>query len=105
MIENFQDAVAIARVHGCPDLFSTFTCNPKWPEITEALSVEPGQRPHNRADIIVRVYHMKLNEHLEDIKTGVAFGPVVAGAAAFLIRVICTRLVYLVEERIRNHVW
>ena len=88
MIENFQDAVAISRVHGCPDLFSTFTCNPKWPEITEALSVEPGQRPHNRADIIVRVYHMKLNEHLEDIKTGVGFGPVVAGAAAFLIRVI-----------------
>ena len=75
MIENFQDAVAIARVHGCPDIFTTFTCNPKWPEIAEALAVEPGQRPHNRADITVRVYHMKLVEYLRDIKDGSAFGP------------------------------
>ena len=79
MVENFQDAVAISRVHGAPDLFTTFTCNPKWPEISEAISVEPGQRPHNRADITVRVYHMKLNEYLKDIKAGKAFGPVVAG--------------------------
>jgi hypothetical protein len=79
MIENFQDAVAISRVHGCPDIFSTFTCNPKWPKISEALSVEPGQRPHNRADITVRVYHMKLAEYLHDIRTGVAFGKVAAG--------------------------
>ena len=82
MIENFQDAVAVSRVHGCPDIFSTFTCNPKWPEITEALSVEPGQRPHHRADITVRVYHMKLNEYLRDIKSGKAYGKVVAGNAA-----------------------
>jgi len=82
MIENFQDAVAIARVHGCPDLFSTFTCNPKWPEIIEALSVEPGQKPHNRADISVRVYHMKLNEYLRDIRSGKAYGKVVAGNTA-----------------------
>ena len=33
MVEIFQDAVAVSRVHGCPDLFSTFMCNPKWPEI------------------------------------------------------------------------
>ena len=42
--ENFQDALAISRVYAAPDLFSTFTCNPKWPEITEALLLEPGQR-------------------------------------------------------------
>jgi hypothetical protein len=29
-VENFQDGLAICRVHGAPDLFSTFTCNPKW---------------------------------------------------------------------------
>ncbi|KAM0832574.1 hypothetical protein ACQ4PT_064805 [Festuca glaucescens] len=73
MVENFQDAVAIARVHGCPDIFTTFTCNPKWPEITEAISVEPGQKPHNRADITVRVYHMKLQEYLAAIRRGEAF--------------------------------
>uniref|UniRef100_A0A453CCJ0 ATP-dependent DNA helicase n=1 Tax=Aegilops tauschii subsp. strangulata TaxID=200361 RepID=A0A453CCJ0_AEGTS len=28
-----QDAMAICRWAGYPDLFITFTCNPKWPEI------------------------------------------------------------------------
>lgn len=36
MTENFHDAVAVSRVHGSPDIFTTFTCNPKWPEITES---------------------------------------------------------------------
>ncbi|CAN1799647.1 ATP-dependent DNA helicase PIF1 [Linum perenne] len=31
--ENFQDAVAICRTLGYPDLFITFTCNTKWPEV------------------------------------------------------------------------
>ncbi|CAN1777374.1 ATP-dependent DNA helicase PIF1 [Linum perenne] len=31
--ENFQDAMAICRSVGYPDLFVTFTCNSKWPEI------------------------------------------------------------------------
>jgi hypothetical protein len=66
-------------VHGCPDIFTTFTCNPKWPEIAEALLPEPGQRPHNRADVTVRVYHMKLVEYLYDIRSGAAFGKVTAG--------------------------
>ncbi|XP_073358077.1 uncharacterized protein [Aegilops tauschii subsp. strangulata] len=78
MIENFQDAIAISRVFGPPDLFTTFTCNPKWPEITEALCSEPGQMPSDRADLPVRVYHMKLNDYIHDIKSGEAFGPVVA---------------------------
>lgn len=28
---RYQDAMAIVRVHGKPDLFITMTCNPKWP--------------------------------------------------------------------------
>ncbi|CAN1274847.1 ATP-dependent DNA helicase PIF1 [Linum perenne] len=31
--ENFQDATAICRWGGYPDLFITFTCNSQWPEI------------------------------------------------------------------------
>ena len=75
--ENFQDGLAICRVHGAPDIFTTFTCNPKWPEITQTL--EPGQKPHDRVDIVVRVYHMKLIEYLHDITSGKAFGKVKAG--------------------------
>nr|XP_028948133.1 uncharacterized protein LOC103415272 [Malus domestica] len=33
MINNYQDAMAICREYGHPDLFITFTCNVKWPEI------------------------------------------------------------------------
>ncbi|XP_019176171.1 PREDICTED: uncharacterized protein LOC109171573 [Ipomoea nil] len=33
MIQNYQDAMAICRFIGYPNLFITFTCNPKWPEI------------------------------------------------------------------------
>ena len=77
MYENFQDVVAISRVHGSPDVFTTFTCNPKWDEILD--SVEPRQTAIDRADIAVRVYHMKLIQYLHRIKKGNAFGPIVAG--------------------------
>lgn len=76
MLQNYHDAIAICRVYGPPDLFITFTCNPKWPEILDALLFEPGQRATDRADIIDRVYNMKLEELLEDIKNGTAFGPI-----------------------------
>jgi hypothetical protein len=59
--------------------FTTFTCNPKCPEIAAALSFEPSQKPTDRADLVVRVYNMKLEELLSDIRNGSAFGPVNAG--------------------------
>ena len=78
MIQNYHDAIAICRVHGPPDFFVTFTCNAKWPEIAEGI-IEPGQRPSDRADIIVRIFNMKLEDLLHDIKSGGAFGPCSAG--------------------------
>ncbi|GFS16768.1 hypothetical protein ElyMa_001481000 [Elysia marginata] len=36
--EAFQDTVAIVRHLGKPNIFITFTCNPKWPEIISALN-------------------------------------------------------------------
>ncbi|XP_062182700.1 uncharacterized protein LOC133886841 isoform X2 [Phragmites australis] len=79
MLQNFHDAVAIARVYGPTDIFLTFTSNPKWPEITEALRLESGQTYTDRADLVVRVYHMKLQDLLGDTKDGTAFGPINAG--------------------------
>lgn len=80
MVQNYHDSMALCRAYGAPDLFSTFTCNPKWLEIVEALRLEPGQCPSDRSDIITRVYHMKLQEYLTDIKYGTAFSPIRAGA-------------------------
>nr|BAD01692.1 helicase-like protein [Oryza sativa Japonica Group]BAD03910.1 helicase-like protein [Oryza sativa Japonica Group] len=37
MVMNYQDAMAICRVYGPPDLFVTYTCNSKWQEIADAI--------------------------------------------------------------------
>lgn len=52
MTQDYQDAMAICRCYGAPDLFITFTCNPKWDEIADALRYEPGQVPADRSDIV-----------------------------------------------------
>ena len=67
---NYHDGLAICRVHGAPNLVSTFACNAKWPEITEPLLLEPCQQPYNRDDLIVRLYGLKLSEYIDDIKAG-----------------------------------
>lgn len=51
MIQNYQDAMAICRWVGYPDLFITFTCNPKWPEVIRFVESR-GLRPNDRPDII-----------------------------------------------------
>uniref|UniRef100_A0A182KHH5 Helitron_like_N domain-containing protein n=1 Tax=Anopheles christyi TaxID=43041 RepID=A0A182KHH5_9DIPT len=54
-----------ARAIGKPDLFITVTCNPKRPEITEALF--PRQQACDRPDFIARVFRLKLKAILEDL--------------------------------------
>jgi len=58
MNERYQDAMSIVRYHGKPDIFITFTCNPKWREIKEQLNV--GKTANCRPDIVARVFHGKL---------------------------------------------
>jgi hypothetical protein len=60
MVLNYQDGMAICRHFGAPDLFCTFTCNPKWQEISDALLMEPGQVYSDRPDIVTRVFKRKL---------------------------------------------
>ena len=38
MTESYHDAMSIVRTLRKPDLFVTFTCNEKWPEITSSLN-------------------------------------------------------------------
>ncbi|CAA0808695.1 Unknown protein, partial [Striga hermonthica] len=77
MIQNYQDAMAICGWAGYPDLFITFTCNPKWPEIVHFL--EPKRlRPEDRPDIICRVFKSKLKELIRDFRKKQMFGRVVA---------------------------
>ena len=50
MQQNYQDPMSIVRKYGKPDLFITFTCNPKWKEIEEQLF--SPQTASDRADLI-----------------------------------------------------
>ncbi|PUZ56489.1 hypothetical protein GQ55_5G311900 [Panicum hallii var. hallii] len=74
LYQKYQDCIGICRKHGCPDLFITFTSNPAWPEIMEALP--PGLQPSDRPDIIDRIFKMKLNILMDDIKKRKFFGPI-----------------------------
>lgn len=77
--EAFQDAMAIVRAYGKPDLFITFTCNPSWPEIKQSLF--PGEQPSDRPDLCVRVFHIKLEALLEDLTKKNVLGRVLAFTA------------------------
>lgn len=74
MQQLYQDSMAIVRTQGKPDFLVTFTCNPKWPEITECLL--PNQTANDRPDIVVRVFKTKLDCLLKVIKNEGFFGTV-----------------------------
>ena len=75
MWQLYQDAMAIVRHCGKPDLFITMTCNPLWPEITEAMF--PNQTVQDRPDLVARVFKLKLNVLLHDLTKDMVFGKVV----------------------------
>ena len=88
MTQLFQDAMAIVRAFGKPDIFLTMTANPRWPEIQDQLlwDVPPGpganhqrrrQKASDRPDIVARVFEGKKEAVLKEIKNG-KFGRVVA---------------------------
>lgn len=78
MRQAYQDAMAIVRKYGKPDLFITFTANPNWDEIKVELN---GQPFTNRPDICVRVFNCKLNEFMREIIDDEVLGRVIAHVA------------------------
>ncbi|XP_019166929.1 PREDICTED: uncharacterized protein LOC109162699 [Ipomoea nil] len=77
MIQNYQDALAICGWIDYPNLFITFTCNPKWPEIERYLG-ERHLSAIDRPDIICRLFKMKLDVLIREIRSGLVFGNVTA---------------------------
>ncbi|GKE90141.1 putative DNA helicase, partial [Tanacetum coccineum] len=75
MIQQYQDAMAICRWTGPSDLFVTMACNPKWLKIQcEVENCIPGQSTVDRPDTIARVFKMKLDDLMDDIRKGNLFG-------------------------------
>ena len=65
MAQFYQDAINLVRRFGKPDLFITFTCNPKWPKVKNELLI--NQKSSDRLDLCARVFNLKLKTLLDDI--------------------------------------
>lgn len=84
MIQNYQDAMAICAWVGYPDLFITFTCNHKWAELVDFLK-KYNLKPEDRPDLVSRLFKIKLNHLIKEIKKGKKFGKVRAGNLQLVI--------------------
>jgi hypothetical protein len=84
LYQKYQDSIAICRKYGCLDLFITFTANTAWPDITAALELFNCQHPSDRAEIIDRVFKMKLDLLMNDITKHHYFGPINAGMHPYI---------------------
>lgn len=73
MHERTQDAMTYVRHFERPDLFITFTCNPKWREITEFLKQD--QKSQYRHDVVAHVVHLKVKQMMKLLTKGCLFGP------------------------------
>jgi hypothetical protein len=74
--QNCLDAMQLMFRYGKPCLFTTFTCNPKWDEITSVIGENTPSEYH--PVLVARVFQAKLKEMIADIESGRVFGRVVA---------------------------
>jgi len=78
MFNNCQDAMAIYKKFGYPDLFITITCNVNWSEIGEFVLAK-GLSALDKFNIVCRVFKMKLDGIMTDFKKKDFFGKTTAG--------------------------
>ncbi|KAF7813324.1 uncharacterized protein G2W53_034300 [Senna tora] len=71
--ENYQDAMTICAATGFPDLFITFTCNPRWLELDRHFE-NLRSKPEDRPDMVARIFKIKLNMMMKDITRDGLFG-------------------------------
>lgn len=77
MKNNYLDAMTICKHFGFPDLFITFTCNPKWPEITRYVK-QRNLKVEDIPDIVCRIFKIKLDSLMEDLTRKNLLGKTVA---------------------------
>ncbi|GKB09793.1 uncharacterized protein Tco_0843716, partial [Tanacetum coccineum] len=65
MRRKYIDAMTLVQKYGKPDIFLAVTSNPNWPEVKERLMRQ--EEAQNRADLIVRVFHAKLEQLKEEL--------------------------------------
>ncbi|KAL3105716.1 hypothetical protein niasHT_029001 [Heterodera trifolii] len=71
---KYADLMTMVRHLGAPTWFVTFTGNPKWPEISEALR---GRENYvHRPDIVCRIFMDKATEFIKDVTERCVLGKV-----------------------------
>jgi hypothetical protein len=66
-----KNALILVSEFGCPHIFLTLTCNPKWPEIMSQLL--NGQTAFDCPDVTVAVFKSRLNQMKMNIRHGKYF--------------------------------
>jgi hypothetical protein len=64
--QEYQEAMEICGKHGKTNFLRTFTCNPKWQEITD--NIPSYKTASDRPDIVARVFNQKKTELVQDIE-------------------------------------
>jgi len=72
---------------GFPDLFITFTCNPKWPEITKLLA-KLKLSPRDCPDIVSRAFKIKFEQLLTDLTKNHLLGKTIACKSSIFVIII-----------------
>ncbi|XP_022015091.1 uncharacterized protein LOC110914612 [Helianthus annuus] len=75
MQQNYLDAMALCKWYGYPDFFITTACNPKWPEVKRFLK-DSTIKAEDRPDILCRLFKLKLDSLLKDLKDSKYFGEI-----------------------------
>ncbi|KAF8102734.1 hypothetical protein N665_0196s0027 [Sinapis alba] len=66
MHQMYLDAMSICKYFGFPDLFITFTCNPKWPELSRYLQ-KFNLRAEDRPELCCRLFKIKFDKLMDDL--------------------------------------
>jgi hypothetical protein len=66
-----KNALVLVSEFGCPHVFITLTCNPKWPEIVSQLL--DGQTEFDCPDMTVAVFKSRLDQMKMSIRNGKYF--------------------------------
>ncbi|XP_035845226.1 uncharacterized protein LOC118491503 [Helianthus annuus] len=77
MFQNYLDAMSLCKWYGYPDFFITITCNPKWPEV-KRFHKDMTLNPEDRPDILCRLFKIKLDSIIKDLRDNAILGKVQA---------------------------
>ena len=75
--EGFRDTMSLTTQEGQPSFLITITANPNWPEVVEECK-KWGEDPSMRAEIVDRVFKLKLEQLEKKLYTDGYFGHCVA---------------------------